>query len=477
MCDDNLVFERNFVEGINADLLSPFHYHGIHDAFVDYEEIPWRNGRFDPNHLSNKLATRGRARHALTVWRELRQSRTLAFCVSRSHAEFMADYFKKAGIRAAAVHAESELPRHAALKQLESGELEIIFSVDLFNEGTDLPAIDTVMMLRPTESKILFLQQLGRGLRLHPGKEYLRVLDFIGNHKAFLNKPESLFGLSSLREFIRRQQKNDLPLSKGCYANYDLGVIDFINEVIKTLPRGIVETYEQLQLVNQQRPSAVEMYRASVNFGQIRNRFGSWFDLVAERGGLDDAQQRVMQRHGAYFLEVEKAAMTKSYKMVLLEAMLELDGFIHPQTRRDLAIRSGEILLRRRPLMVMDLPNRFQNLAEVLATRPGPWITYWNSNPVNAFIGGNNNQNQPFFELDGDWLKPNFELATEDRNIFRALVQELVDYKLAMYMDRVSEDANLPAEIDTGWDEILFFPTSGSPVGISGMQTVKMKPG
>jgi superfamily II DNA or RNA helicase/SOS-response transcriptional repressor LexA len=466
LCDDNLVFERNFVEGINADLLCPFHYHGIHDREVDYTEIPWRNGRFDPNDLSNKLATRARAKHALSEWGELRQSRTLAFCVSRSHAEFMADYFSRAGIRAAAVHAASELPRNAALRQLESGVLEVIFSVDLFNEGTDLPAIDTLMMLRPTESKILFLQQLGRGLRLHPGKDHVQVLDFIGNHKAFLNKPESLFGVRSLHEFIRRQQTDDLPLPKGCYANYDLGVIDFLQQVTKSLPKGIVETYELLKSVDQQRPSAVEIYRAGVNFAHIRSQFGTWFDLVAERGGLDEAQQVVLHRHRSYFLEVEKAAMVKSYKMVLLEALLELDGFIHAQTTHDLAIRSGEILLRRPPLMVKDLPERFQNLADVLTTRPGPWLTYWNSNPVNAFVGGNNNQNKRFFDLEADRLTPNFELATEDRNLFRAMIQELVDYKLAMYMDREQGDATTNAitepiarmEAGADWDEIQFFP-------------------
>jgi superfamily II DNA or RNA helicase/HKD family nuclease/SOS-response transcriptional repressor LexA len=466
LCDDNLVFEWNFVEGINADLLCPFHYHGIHDQAVDYTEIPWRNGRFDPSDLSNKLATRARAKHALSVWRELRQSRTLAFCVSRTHAEFMADYFSQAGIRAAAVHAKSAMPRNAALKQLEAGSLEVIFSVDLFNEGTDLPAIDTVMMLRPTESKILFLQQLGRGLRLHPGKDYLRVLDFIGNHKAFLNKPESLFGVSSLREFVRRQQNGNLPLPKGCYANYELGVIGFLNEVIKTLPKGIVDTYELLKSAEQRQPSAVEMYRAGVNFTHIRSRFGSWFDLVADRGGLDEAQQRVLQRHRPYFLEVEKAAMTKSYKMVLLEALLELDGFIHPQTTQDLAIRSGEILLRRPPLMRKDLPARFQNLAEVLASKPGQWLTYWNSNPVNAFVGGNKKQGKPFFELNADRLKPNFELTVEDRDLFHAMVQELANYKLAMYMDREQKGAKAsvvktptaPVEAGVVWDKLPFFP-------------------
>lgn len=436
LCDDNPVFERNFVDGIDADLLCPFHYHGIHDRAVDYTEIPWRNGRFDPNDLSNKLATRARAKHALSEWRELRQSRTLAFCVSRSHAEFMADYFARAGIRAAAVHAASELPRNAALQQLKSGVLEVIFSVDLFNEGTDLPAVDTLMMLRPTESKILFLQQLGRGLRLHPGKSHVQVLDFIGNHKAFLNKPESLFGMRSLREFVRRQKGGDLPLPKGCFANYDLGVIDFLEKVIETLPKGMVETYEQLRSVDQRRPSAVEMYRAGVNFTNIRSKFGTWFDLVAERGGLDKAQQAVLQRYRSYFLRIETAAMTKSYKMVLLEALLELDGFVHPRTIRELAVRSGEILLRRPPLMEKDLPERFQNLADALASKSGQWLTYWKSNPVNAFIGGNQKQGELFFRLEGDRLTPNFELAVEDCDPFRAMVQELVDYKLAMYMDR-----------------------------------------
>ncbi|MES9856232.1 MAG: DEAD/DEAH box helicase family protein [Sedimenticola sp.] len=465
LCDDNLVFERNFVEGINADLLCPFHYHGIHDHAVDYTGINWGNGRFNPDDLSNILATRARAKHALTVWRKLHQSRTLAFCITRAHAEFMARYFSQAGIRAVAVHGKSELPRNAALRQLEEGVLDVIFSVDLFNEGTDLPAIDTVMMLRPTESKILFLQQMGRGLRNHPGKDHLQVLDFIGNHKAFLNKPESLFGIGSLHEFVRRQKSGDLPLPKGCYVNYQLGVIDFLQQVARTLPQGIVETYEQLKAVDQQRPSAVEIYRAGVNLVNVRRQFDSWFDLVAERDGLDGAQQAVLQRHRPYFMEVEKASMVKSYKMVLLEALLELDGFTHAQTKKDLAMRSGEILLRRPPLMAKDLPERFRNLADVLGNTFGQWLTYWNSNPVNAFIGGNNNQGEIFFGLDADKLKPNFELATEDRDLFHTMVQELVDYKLAMYMDReqCAENTGVvppvaPMEDGIDWGEVPFFP-------------------
>lgn len=466
LCDDNLVFERNFVEGIKADLLCPFHYHGIHDHTVDYTEIPWRNGRFDPNDLSNKLATLGRAKHALSTWCDLRQSRTLAFCVSRSHAEFMADYFVKAGIRAAAVHAVSELPRNAALKQLEDGSLEVIFSVDLFNEGIDLPAIDTLMMLRPTESKILFMQQLGRGLRLYPGKDHVQVLDFIGNHKAFLNKPESLFGVCSLREFVRLQQTGNLPLPKGCFANYDLGVIDFLEDVIKTLPKGIVETYEQLKSLDQRRPSAVEMYRAGVDFAHIRRRFGTWFEFVAKQEAWGDSKRAVLERYLDYLKDVEKAAMTRPFKMVLLESVLELNGFAEPKTVDELSLHSGRIILRRKPLME-SIKSDLQDLENILATEPKKWIGYWRSNPVNAFIGGNKKSGPIFFTEEEGRLTPSFELRADETDLFHAMVQELADYKLAMHMDQankssvssVAEDQNqqlLAANDD--WIKLPYFP-------------------
>lgn len=116
----------------------------------------------------------------------------------------MAQYFVAKGIHAIAVYSDSAVRRNQALQWLDQGKIEIIFSVDLFNEGTDLPSIDTILMARPTESKILFLQQLGRGLRLSPitNKRKLVVLDFIGNHDSFLNRPATLFNVKTLREVI-----------------------------------------------------------------------------------------------------------------------------------------------------------------------------------------------------------------------------------------------------------------------------------
>jgi superfamily II DNA or RNA helicase len=191
--------------------------------------------------LSNKLATLARARHALREWRSKAQQRTLAFCVSTRHADYMADQFTRAGVSAAAVYAGSTLGRAQALEKLHAGTLQVVFSVDLFNEGVDLPSIDTVMMLRPTESKILFLQQLGRGLRRSEGKQHLVVLDFIGNHHSFLQKPQALFGVGStykaLAAFARKAERHALDLPAGCYVNYDLAIIDFLKSLDSTGPQ------------------------------------------------------------------------------------------------------------------------------------------------------------------------------------------------------------------------------------------------
>jgi superfamily II DNA or RNA helicase/HKD family nuclease/diadenosine tetraphosphate (Ap4A) HIT family hydrolase len=192
LCSENLVFRCDLLDGIRMGLLCPFNYYGVPDD-VDYRNIPWRSGHFDEDALTRAVATQKRAQNALEQYRTRAGQRTLAFCCSQLHADFMAAFFFDRGIRAAAVHSGAHsAPRASTLKQLTKGELEIVFVVDMFNEGIDLPNIDTVLMLRPTESRILWTQQFGRGLRVAPGKDYLRVIDYIGNHRTFRELSASL---------------------------------------------------------------------------------------------------------------------------------------------------------------------------------------------------------------------------------------------------------------------------------------------
>lgn len=434
LCDDNLVYSCGLFAGVTAGLLAPFHYFGIWDESVNYREIPWRNGRFDPTVLSNKLATLARARHVLKQWRMRAQQRTLAFCVSVRHAEYMAEQFRKEGIAAVAVYSGATISRGDSLLQLSEGRLQVIFSVDLFSEGVDLPSIDTVLMLRPTESKVLFLQQLGRGLRRFEGKEKLVVLDFIGNHHGFLHKPQALAQAgSSYRDiavFARKVETQTLQLPKGCFINYDMALIEFLKSLDSD---GVSQDYEALRDALGRRPTLAEFYRSGSNITRMRQQYGNWFAFVKSMNDLTETEALVAAGHQPFLHEVETTSMTLSFKMVLLEAFQELDGWQQAPSLPALAKCAWSIMQRRRPLLG-DLPERLRETDDGASES---WQRYWRDNPVNAWLGGNRiNASQAFFAIEGQEFKPKFPVAEPDGEVLSTLVQELIDYRLASYEAR-----------------------------------------
>jgi superfamily II DNA or RNA helicase len=200
--DDTVAAEIRLTDAIDRKLLSPFHYFGVTDS-VDLSQIKWSRRGYDLNELE-QLITHNRIRAGQIVnslkkyTTDLEEVKALGFCVSVNHALYMAKVFNEAGIKAMALHGKSdEDERNQAKSMLASGAVKIIFVVDLYNEGVDIPEINTVLFLRPTESLTVFLQQLGRGLRLAEGKECLTVLDFIGQaHKEynFQDKFRALLG-------------------------------------------------------------------------------------------------------------------------------------------------------------------------------------------------------------------------------------------------------------------------------------------
>lgn len=183
--DGRTAYELRLWTALAADLLVPFHYFGVHDD-VDLSGLEWKRGSYDVAGLERVYT--GNDGRAVKVLAELRDKvtdvgtmRALGFCVSVAHAEYMARVFADAGIPALAVSGQTrEDDRAAALDKLRRREVNALFAADLFNEFLDLPEIDTVLLLRPTQSPTVFLQQLGRGLRRAHGKAVLTVLDFIG---------------------------------------------------------------------------------------------------------------------------------------------------------------------------------------------------------------------------------------------------------------------------------------------------------
>jgi len=228
--DHHIAAEIRLPEAIERGLLAPFQYFGVSDS-VDLGAVRWRRGAYDPRELSN-LYTGNRQRADLIV-HSLRRYMTdvdqiigLGFCVSVDHALFMAEFFTAHAIPSRAVHAGSTKPERAeARRWLESGQLRFLFVVDLYNEGVDIPQINTVLFLRPTESLTVFLQQLGRGLRLPGEKECLTVLAFIGQSHTryrFEEKFAALLGPEPTRTSLRRQLTEGFSqIPRGCYIQLE----------------------------------------------------------------------------------------------------------------------------------------------------------------------------------------------------------------------------------------------------------------
>lgn len=239
--DGRIAAELRLWEALDNDLLSPFHYFGVADG-TDMTRLRWKGNSYDHQAL-NSLYT-GNVERAEVVYQEVEDKvadsqnmRALGFCVSIDHAKFMANYFCARNIKALALSSKTPDPeRKEALAALKAGEVQVLFSVDLFNEGLDVPDVDTLLFLRPTESVTVFLQQFGRGLRRTPNKEVLTVLDFIGVHRAEYPFESRLHALTNLtRNRLIHGIEQDFPnLPPGCQIILDEKSKEIVIANIKT---------------------------------------------------------------------------------------------------------------------------------------------------------------------------------------------------------------------------------------------------
>lgn len=437
LCGDNLVFQCDLIVGIEREELVPFKYWGVADT-IDFSPIPWRNGRFDPAALELAAITEGRADAAFREWEKRAGKRTLAFCVSIKHAEYMAAHFRSRGIEAMALHSGSPASARArAIGQLEGGELSVLFTVDLFNEGIDMPMLDTVLMLRPTQSPVVFLQQIGRGLRVADGKTHLDIVDFVGNHRSFLSPLRTLLSLRLGRTPTIGELRNALKdpmtiLPDGCSVDYDLGAIELLEalleerrgrDVTDALRDIIVEFTEE----HGYRPSALQTELAGGNVAVARKRSSSWFDLLADLELLDEAEMIALAAAGDALRIVETTPMTRSFKMLVLQTMLASGTLLTGASIPEIAARSLA-LVQSDPRLRADIDStRFPSLDVVDSST---WERYWRENPINAWAG------TPAFGLADDRLEPRFSIGADGADAFAAMTAELVEWRLHTYFLR-----------------------------------------
>jgi superfamily II DNA or RNA helicase len=236
---NRIAAEIRLPEALNKKLLSPFQYFGITDS-VDLSHVKWANGKYAVSELTD-LYTKNNIRVGQIITNlqkylnNIDDVRAIGFCVSIEHATFMAEKFNLAGLKSAYLTSKNTNEREQIRKQFRNKEFNYLFVVDIFSEGVDIPEIDTVLFLRPTESLTVFLQQLGRGLRLAEGKDCLTVLDFVGNSRPeynFENKFRALIGKTTTS--VQKEIEDDFPhFPLGCSIVLEKKTKEIILENIK----------------------------------------------------------------------------------------------------------------------------------------------------------------------------------------------------------------------------------------------------
>ncbi len=335
LCDYNVPYEISLKDAINRGALVPFHYYGIYDDVVDYSTLRVVRGSYEESDLNRVyLGNSHRQDLIFKNYKKYGSQKALGFCCSRAHAEEMASVFSKKGIPSVAVysdaHGEYSEDRSTAIQKLRAGEIQVIFSVDMFNEGVDIKEIDMVMFLRPTESPVVFLQQLGRGLRRAKNKQYLTVLDFIGNYQKAGKTFLYMTGKSgSHPSTYNPSDIQDLP--DDCMVDYDFRLIDLFEEMQKRqvkLDEVIFSEYERIKKIIGHRPSRLELfthmedeiYQRIVNTS-AKNIFKHYLRFLEEHHELTLPEQQFCKTMGREFIDLmETTSMSKVYKMPVLQA-------------------------------------------------------------------------------------------------------------------------------------------------------------
>ena len=323
LCDGNVAASIHFIEAIQKEWLSPIVYYGVFDE-TNYEEIAWQGKRYDREQLIQKQLHKNYAEGVFHAWSERKQTRTIAFCSSVKQAEYLSNYFKQRGVRSLALSGQSPSTiRLNARKALNDGALDIIFTVDLFNEGIDIPKADTLLFVRPTESLAVFTQQLGRGLRLAEGKEHCVVIDLIGNYRNATKKFSAL--TQNLEQPIHFDEAS-LSIPGIIEFDFETEVIDLLEEMKKaerSKNEQLIDHFYQLMADLGRRPTYLDMHLLGPSTGQyIRREFRSYPQFLLATNHLSEKERNVAKRYAAWFEEINQTKLSKSYKLVVLHCLL-----------------------------------------------------------------------------------------------------------------------------------------------------------
>jgi len=434
ICDGNVAYRIDFIEAVQRGWLAPFRYYGVYDD-TDYTKITWRGNRYDEAELLQVQLRLEMAEHILRAWETHKQTKTLVFCSSIQQADFLSNYFSEKNYRAVSLHSKQvQITRAKAIKMLEQGELDAIFTVDLFNEGVDIPAVDTLLFVRPTESLTIFTQQIGRGLRLHQGKDFCVIIDLIGNYRN-ANVKLQLFDASSGGR--KKGKEPTIPtVPDHCFIDLDERVVNLLEEMhLKRKPRRekLLFDYQELKQQLGRRPTYLELHlHGRSEAAEYKSEFKSYFGFLYWAGEMSEREQELFLQYERWLVEVERTTMTKSYKMVVLQTMLnrgparwhepitpnEVAPFFHrylmeKQYRKRIDFSDGET----KRLWQYDE----QKVAKLIAKMP---MTKWSGS------------SQGLLSFENNVFSLNFLVAPGDEDTLYNWTQQICEYRLHAYFER-----------------------------------------
>lgn len=432
LCGGNVAFRLDFLDAIQRKWLSPFKYFGVYDE-TDYSQITWLGNRYHEEELLQAQLKDELAEKILKVWSEKRQTRTIGFCSSIRQADFLSNYFNQNGYNTVSLHSkQDQVGRQSAIEKLSGGELDVIFTVDLFNEGVDIPSVDTLLFVRPTESLTVFTQQIGRGLRLADFKTHCVIIDLIGNYRN-ADVKLSLFDTGSE---IKKKRDTIPVVPELCELNLDVKVINLLKELVKKRqPRKekLLEDYKSLKYELGRRPTYLELHLQGASESiQYRQEFQSYYGFLLWANELTKREKDVYERYENWFIEEEKTSMTKSYKMVVLLAMLErgpLEWF-KPVTSKDVAPFFHQYFMIKEYRKRIDFSDQgAKKLWEYDEKGVSKLISKM---PMSKWSGSS----RGLISYQDDIFKFEFDVLKEDEESLYQMIKDICEYRLHVHFER-----------------------------------------
>ncbi len=444
LCDYNVVYEIGMKEAIERRYLCSFRYYGIYDD-TDYSKIAYVNGAYKEDELTRALANDKRAASVLENYRKYGSERAIGFCSSIEHAAFMSEYFNIHGVKSAVVTSKVGMDRTRAIDGLVSGSMPVVFTVDMFNEGIDVPALDMVMFLRPTQSSTIFAQQLGRGLRVYEGKRFLTVLDFIGNYRNANRIPSLLTGREG---GVRTISDLSQALPDGCTADFDLEIIKLFDlmESRKEKLRSLLRNeYERVKSEIGHVPSRCELFEnmdpeawKRLRIDKECNPFKDYLGFLAKMSDLDPIRSSFRENEAGEFLRmIETTSMSRMYKVPLIRSFFRGDRIVFEPSSEDIARSFREFYSRDNNMVDFEgVKSR-----ERCEWTDSKWVKLASDNPIRFLC-----KSEPgFFGKNGKLISLSRRLERFDgmetfvNEAMDALVLREMDFKRSRYYDKRSE--------------------------------------